>query len=66
MNPSYKMTLRMAVKEDKTREVLGIFNRPSESATGWGEMFRALQDRGVRNIGLMVTDGLKAFTSACI
>jgi transposase-like protein len=25
----------MAVKEDKTREVMGIFNRPHESATGW-------------------------------
>ena len=25
----------MGVKEDKTRDVLGIFNRPTESATGW-------------------------------
>lgn len=50
----------MAVKEDKTREVLGIFNRPSESATGWEDMFRALQARGIKNIGLMVADGIKA------
>jgi len=49
----------MAVKEDKTREVLGIFNRPSESATGWGEMFMALKERGVKNIGLLVADGIK-------
>lgn len=49
----------MAVKEDKTREVLGIFNRPSESITGWGEMFAALQERGVERIGLVVADGLR-------
>ena len=54
----------MAVKEDKTREVLGIFNRPSESATGWGEMFLALQERGVKNIGLLVADGLKYLEDA--
>lgn len=49
----------MAVKEDKTREVLGIFNRPSESTTGWGEMFMSLQERGVERIGLLVADGLR-------
>jgi transposase-like protein len=54
----------MGVKEDKTRDVLGIFNRPSESATGWGEMFQALQDRGLKNIGLLVADGLKYLEDA--
>jgi transposase-like protein len=54
----------MAVKEDKTREVLGIFNRPSESATGWEEMFRALRERGVKKIGLMVADGIKYLEDA--
>ncbi len=28
----------LAVKEDKTRDVLGIFNKPTESATGWDLM----------------------------
>ena len=54
----------MAVKEDKTREVLGIFNRPSESATGWKEMFQALRERGVRKIGLIVADGLRYLEEA--
>jgi putative transposase len=54
----------MAVKEDKTREVLGIFNRPSESATGWEDMFRTLQARGIKDIGLMVADGIKALENA--
>jgi transposase-like protein len=48
----------MGVKEDKTRDVLGIFNRPSESATGWKEMFYALRERGVKKVGLVVADGL--------
>jgi len=54
----------MAVKEDKTREVLGIFNRPSESATGWKEMFQALRERGVKDIGLTVADGLRYLEDA--
>ena len=54
----------MGVKEDKTRDVLGIFNRPTESATGWKEMFLALQERGVINIGLLVADGLKYLEDA--
>ena len=49
----------MGVKEDKSREVLGIFNRPSESATGWREMFTALEHRGVKGIGLLVADGIR-------
>ncbi len=54
----------MAVKEDKTREVLGIFNRPSESATGWNQMFHALRERGLKSIGLMVADGLRSLEDA--
>ena len=49
----------LAVTEEGTREVLGIFNMPQESATGWGEIFDKLKERGVRRIGLMVADGIK-------
>ena len=35
----------LAVKEDKTREVQGIFNKPTESALGWGEMLNELRER---------------------
>jgi transposase-like protein len=54
----------MGIKEDKTREVLGIFNRPRESATGWEEMFQALQERGVHKIGLLVADGIRFLEDA--
>ena len=37
----------LAVTEEGMREVLGIFNMPIESATGWKEIFGRLQERGV-------------------
>ena len=48
----------LAVTEEGTREVLGIFNMPVESATGWGGIFDELKERGVQRIGLMVADGI--------
>lgn len=49
----------LVVKENKTREVLGIFNKPTESALGWGEMLHDLYERGVGKIGFICADGLK-------
>lgn len=49
----------LAVTEERTREVLGIFNMPQESATGWGDIFDRLKERGVQRIGLVVADGIK-------
>jgi len=54
----------IGVKEDKTREVLGIYNNPTESATGWKELFEKLRERGVERIGLVVADGLIGLPSA--
>ena len=48
----------LGVTEEGTREVLGIYNSPVESSTGWGYMFDNLHERGVECIGLMVADGL--------
>lgn len=54
----------LGVKEDKTRDVLGIFNRPTESATGWQEMFAELKARGLEHIGLLVADGLTGLSTS--
>lgn len=48
----------LGVNEDATREVLGLYNSPIESAAGWANMFDDLRERGVEHIGLMVADGL--------
>ena len=54
-----KRSVALAVTEEGTREVLGIFNMPIESAAGWKEIFGKLQERGVQRIGLLVADGIK-------
>lgn len=49
----------LAVTEEGRRDVLGIFNIPTESATGWSDIFDTLKERGVQKIGFMVADGIK-------
>ena len=53
----------LAVTEEGTREVLGVFNMPIESAAGWKEIFGKLQERGVQRIGIVVADGIKDYRS---
>lgn len=64
----------LAVNQDTTREVLGIYNAPTESAGMWDEIFTDLKQRGVKDVNLIVTDNLsgvdqsihKAFPSAYV
>ena len=49
----------LVVMENKTREVLGIYNKPTESAFGCGEMLNELYERGVSRIGFICANGLK-------
>jgi putative transposase len=48
----------LGLKEDCTREVLGIVNIPQESALGWQEVLLNIKNRGVEKVGLFVFDGL--------
>jgi putative transposase len=48
----------LAVKEDSTREVIGIYNSPTESASMWDDIFKELKSRGLSNTNLVVTDNL--------
>lgn len=54
----------LGVKADKTREVLSVVNLPTESASGWAQIMQDLQARGVKNIDLVVADGLKGLEDA--
>lgn len=49
----------LAVTEEGTREVIYIGNMPVESATGWGDIFESLKDRGLQRVGLVIADGIK-------
>ena len=48
----------LGLKEDHTREVLGIVNIPQESASGWEEVLLDIRRRGVGEVGLFVFDDL--------
>jgi transposase-like protein len=54
----------LGLKDDMTREVLGIYNYPTERATNWVDIFKNLVDRGVQQINLMVSDGLTGIENA--
>jgi transposase-like protein len=48
----------LGVKEDKSREVLAIVNHPTEGSSNWGAIFNRLKERGVKEVNLVVCDGL--------
>lgn len=54
----------LGVKSDRSREVLTIVNLPTESAQGWSEVLKGLKERGVKEIGLVVCDGLTGIEDA--
>lgn len=54
----------LGLKEDTTREVLGIYNYPTESSTNWVEIMQNIQERGVKSINLIVSDGLTGIEEA--
>ncbi len=54
----------LAVRSDRTREVLGIFNFPTEGSRQWEAVFEQLKMRGLSEVGLFVTDGLTSIEDA--
>lgn len=54
----------LGVKTDRTREVLAVVNHPTESSENWMEIFQALKSRGVKDIKLVVSDGLAGIENA--
>ncbi len=47
------------VREDNKRELLAVEVNPTESAMFWEEVFENIKIRGVKEVGLVVSDGLK-------
>lgn len=54
----------LGVKADRTREVLCAVGHPSESATMWRDVIRSLKSRGLKEVSLVVSDGLKSIEDA--
>ena len=56
--------LALAVRPDGTREILGLWIEGSERAKFWLKVFNDLKTRGVDDILIAVTDGLKGMAEA--
>lgn len=56
----------IGLKKDLTRDVLGIYSIPQESASGWKEVFKDLQTRGVKRFLMCIADGLSHLEEAVL
>jgi putative transposase len=54
----------LGLKEDLKREVLGIYNYPTESSSNWIEISKDIKKRGVKKINLWVSDDLTGIEDA--
>lgn len=55
--------IALGVKKDMSREIIGIYNQPTESASNWQDMFIDLKKRGLKRCDLMVSDNLSGINS---
>jgi transposase-like protein len=56
--------LALGVRPDGTREILGLWIENTEGAKFWMKVFNDLKTRGVHDILIAVTDGLKGMSEA--
>lgn len=56
--------IALGVLPDMTREVIGIYNAPTEAACTWQEIFSDMKTRGLTSSSLIVTDNLTGLDSA--
>lgn len=54
----------LAVKEDRSREVIALFNHPTEGSNNWQQAFEDLRKRGLEEVNLVVCDGLTGIENA--
>ena len=56
--------IALGIAADGSREVLGMWVAENEGASFWATVFNALKARGLEDILIAVTDGLKGMTQA--
>ncbi|MEX1501494.1 IS256 family transposase [Enterococcus sp. C60(2024)] len=56
--------IAVGIRPDGSKEVLSYAIAPTESITIWEEILIDLQERGVKNVLLFITDGLKGMAGA--
>jgi putative transposase len=58
--------LAVGIREDGTKEVLAYTIAPTESAFNWQELLVDLKERGVEEVLLFISDGLKGMADAIL
>jgi transposase-like protein len=53
----------LGLRKDLRREVLGVYNIPTETLDGWHEVFCDLKNRGLKQTLLVIADGIKNLES---
>lgn len=48
----------MSLDKEGRRDIVGVYNNPSEGSGIWGEFFEDLKSRGLEKVGLIISDGL--------
>lgn len=56
----------LGVRPDMTREVIAVVNNPTESASFWRDILTLQKERGLREVGLFVSDGLSGIENALL
>lgn len=56
--------IAVGVRDTGHREVLGVALADSESEASWNDLFRDLRDRGVEDVGLVVSDDHRGLVKA--
>jgi len=58
--------IAMGLRKDLKRDILGVYNNPSESASVWEEILYEFKTRGMKQTLLIVADGLKGLDLAAV
>ena len=56
--------IAVGIREDGSKEVLAYTIAPTESAYNWNELLKELKERGVEDVLLFISDGLKGMVDA--
>lgn len=56
--------IAMALYKDGSREIVGVYNNPTEGSGLWEELFGDLQRRGLQHVNLIVSDGLSGIETS--
>jgi putative transposase len=48
----------LGLREDYKREIISVVNFPNESSTSWELVFEQIKKRGIKSVGLVISDAL--------